>query len=62
MHREIVDPNAENTNEHLERLLLEGLESGEPIAITPEFWKELWDRIAAQSQLQLTRIQSIERP
>lgn len=27
--------------EKLEALLLEGLDSGDPIEVTPEFWKEL---------------------
>jgi hypothetical protein len=29
----------------LELLLLEGLESGNAVAVTPEFWKDLWNRV-----------------
>jgi antitoxin ParD1/3/4 len=27
--------------EHLEALLLEGLDSGDPVEVTPEFWNQL---------------------
>ncbi len=36
--------------ERLETLLLEGLESGDPIPVTPDFWKELWARVDARKQ------------
>jgi len=29
----------------LEALLIEGLESGDAIPVTPEFWKDLWKRV-----------------
>jgi antitoxin ParD1/3/4 len=35
--------------DRLEALLLEGLESGEPIAATPTFWDELWARVDART-------------
>ncbi|MEO7715594.1 MAG: hypothetical protein ABIY70_05295 [Capsulimonas sp.] len=31
--------------ERLETLLLEGLESGDPVLVTPDFWKQLWERV-----------------
>lgn len=31
--------------ERLEELLLEGLDSGEPVEVTPEYWKELRARV-----------------
>ena len=34
--------------EHLEKLLLEGLESGEPIEVTPEFWQQLRAELVAK--------------
>jgi antitoxin ParD1/3/4 len=34
--------------ERLEALLLEGLESGDPIPVTPRFWKELWASVDAR--------------
>ncbi len=36
--------------ERLESLLLEGLESGAPVAVTSEFWKELWGRVDARKK------------
>jgi len=30
-----------STQEELEDLLVEGLASGEPVAVTPEFWRDL---------------------
>ena len=40
-----LDDRERKTQEHLEPLLLEGLESGAPITVTPEFWKDLWGRV-----------------
>jgi hypothetical protein len=36
--------------ERLEALLLRGLESGDPIPVTPKFWKELWARVDSKKQ------------
>ncbi|AEU37970.1 hypothetical protein AciX8_3682 [Granulicella mallensis MP5ACTX8] len=35
------EPPSFSTQEELETLLLEGLESGEPIPVTPQFWRDL---------------------
>ena len=35
------EPPSFSTQEQLEALLLEGLESGEPIPATPQFWRDL---------------------
>ncbi len=37
----------------LESLLLEGLESGEAIPVTPDFWKDLWARVDARKKAKL---------
>ena len=34
--------------ERLEALLLEGLDSGDPVEATPEFWKEMRGRIESR--------------
>jgi antitoxin ParD1/3/4 len=40
--RDLVEEALDRKNEErLEKLLLEGLDSGEPIKVTPEFWTEL---------------------
>lgn len=36
--------------EWLERLLLEGLDSGEPVEATPEHWEELRARVKARAK------------
>lgn len=36
--------------ERLESFLLDGLESGDPVPVTPEFWQALWGRVDAQKQ------------
>jgi antitoxin ParD1/3/4 len=36
--------------ERLEALLLEGLDSGDPIEATPEFWHELKTRLGARRE------------
>jgi antitoxin ParD1/3/4 len=44
--RELIrDDKKRNAQKRLESLLLEGLESGDPVAVTPEFWKDLWGRV-----------------
>ena len=41
--RELIrEDKKRKAQERLETLLLEGLESGEAVPVTPEFWKELW--------------------
>ena len=35
------EPPSFSTQEELEALLLEGLDSGEPIPVTPQFWRDL---------------------
>jgi len=32
----------------LEELLMEGINSGDPVPVTPEFWKNLWARVDAR--------------
>jgi len=34
----------------IDSLLIEGLESGDAIPVTPEFWKELWNRVDSREQ------------
>jgi len=36
--------------ERLEHLLLEGLESGAPVEVTPEFWKQLRKDVVARAK------------
>jgi antitoxin ParD1/3/4 len=49
--RELIrEDKKRKAQERLETLLLEGLESGEAIPVTPEFWKELWARVDARKK------------
>jgi antitoxin ParD1/3/4 len=49
--RELIrEDKKRKAQERLETLLLEGLESGDPIPVTPEFWKELWMRVDARKK------------
>jgi antitoxin ParD1/3/4 len=34
----------------LEALLLEGLESGDAVPVTPEFWNDLWSRVDSRKK------------
>lgn len=34
----------------LETMLLEGLDSGDSISVTPDFWKDLWARVDARKK------------
>jgi antitoxin ParD1/3/4 len=34
----------------LESFLLEGLDSGDPVPVTPEFWQGLWGRVDGRQQ------------
>ena len=44
--RELIrEDKKRKAQEKLESLLLEGLDSGDPVEATPEFWKELWARV-----------------
>jgi len=36
--------------ERLEELLLEGLDSGKPVEVTPEYWKELRARVRERAK------------
>jgi antitoxin ParD1/3/4 len=46
--RELIrEDKKRKTQERLEAFLLEGLESGEPIAVTPAFWNDMWARVDA---------------
>lgn len=38
------------TEERLEELLLEGLDSGEPLEVTPEFWSNLSSRVKERAK------------
>ena len=49
--RELIrEDKKRKAQERLESLLLEGLESGGPVAVTPDFWKELWGRVDARKK------------
>ena len=49
--RELIrEDRKRRAQEHLEALLLEGLESGDSVPVTPEFWKELWARADARKE------------
>jgi antitoxin ParD1/3/4 len=51
--RELIrEDKKHKAQERLESLLLEGLESGDPITVTPDFWKELWGRVDARKKAQ----------
>lgn len=38
----------ERASKHVEKLLLEGLDSGPPTEVTPEFWQRLHERVENQ--------------
>jgi antitoxin ParD1/3/4 len=49
--RELIrEDKKRKAQERLESLLLEGLESGDPINVTPDFWKDLWERVDARKK------------
>ena len=49
--RELIrEDKKRKAQERLESLLLEGLESGDAIPVTPEFWKDLWTRVDARKK------------
>ena len=49
--RELIrEDKKRKAQERLESFLLEGLDSGEPVAVTPEFWQALWGRVDAQKK------------
>jgi antitoxin ParD1/3/4 len=51
--RELIrEDKKHKAQERLESLLLEGMESGDPVAVTPDFWKELWGRVDARKKAQ----------
>lgn len=44
--RQLIRQDADEAHEEeVDRLLEEGLNSGEPIPVTPEFWKQLDERV-----------------
>jgi hypothetical protein len=45
----IVDPKRRD-EDRLDKLLLDGLGSGEPTAVTPEFWNELRKGVVARAK------------
>ncbi len=51
--KEITTPATYSTQEELEKLLLEGLNSGEPVRVTPQFWEDF--RVAATNRLSENR-------
>ena len=49
--RELIrEDRKRKAQERLETLLLDGLESGESVPVTPEFWKDLWGRVDARKK------------
>jgi antitoxin ParD1/3/4 len=47
--RDLLEEALDRKNEErLEKLLLEGLDSGEPIKVTPEYWEELRAELTAK--------------
>jgi len=46
--KQIAAPPSFSTKEELEALLREGMASGEPIDVTPEFWANLHSRLSEQ--------------
>ena len=49
--RELIrDDKKRKAQERLEALLLEGLESGDPVPVTPDLWKNLWARVDARKK------------
>ena len=49
--RELIrEDKKRKSQERLESLLLEGLESGDSVAVTPEFWNNLWTRVDARKK------------
>ena len=49
--RELIrEDKKRKARERLESLLLEGLESGDAVPVTPEFWQNLWARVDAKKK------------
>jgi antitoxin ParD1/3/4 len=49
--RELIrEDKKRKAQERLESFLLEGLDSGDPVPVTPEFWQALWGRVDARKQ------------
>ena len=50
--RELIrEDRKRKSQERLEGLLLDGLESGDAIPVTPDFWKDLWARVDARRKI-----------
>lgn len=49
--RELIrEDKKRKAQERLESFLLDGLDSGGPVPVTPDFWQALWGRVDAQRQ------------
>jgi len=49
--RELIrEDKKRRTQERLESFLLEGLDSGDPVPVNPEFWQALWERVDTNQQ------------
>ena len=49
--RELIrEDKKRKAQERLESFLLDGLDSGDPVPVTSEFWQALWGRVDAQKQ------------
>jgi antitoxin ParD1/3/4 len=48
--RELVRSDQKRKEEHLASLLLAGLNSGEPIKVTPEYVQRKWERLLAEGK------------
>ena len=49
--RELIrEDKKRKAQERLESFLLEGLDSGDPVPVTPKFWKSLRERVDARKQ------------
>lgn len=49
--RELIrEDKKRKAQERLESFLLEGLDSGDPVPVTPDFWQALWGRVDARKQ------------
>ncbi|HLJ56876.1 MAG TPA: type II toxin-antitoxin system ParD family antitoxin [Chthonomonadaceae bacterium] len=47
--RELIrEDRKRKAEERLEALLLEGLDSGESVPVTPDYWRNVWERVDAR--------------
>lgn len=60
--RELIrEDKKRKAQEHLETLLIEGLESGEPVPVGPDFWNTLWARVDSRRKEKRSGDQANER-